>query len=75
VILAGELEIGVSAGAKRTALGKAGDVFIFIDTEGDGHTAARKGTEAFRGVSFRLQDPWAALSKAYAGWPANVLAP
>ncbi|MCB2106648.1 MAG: hypothetical protein KDE14_03055 [Rhodobacteraceae bacterium] len=75
VVLAGELEIGVSAGSHKTAVGKAGDVFIFLDTHGDGHTAARKGQDLFRGVSFRFQDPWPHLVKAYRGWPSDIVPP
>jgi hypothetical protein len=75
VIIAGELEIGVSGGSLRTVLGKAGDIFVLVDTEGDGHTAARRGDEPLRQVNLRLKEPWLALSNGFQGWPDNVLPP
>lgn len=74
IILAGELEVGVSAGPLRSVIGRAGDTFILIDTQGDGHTAALRGDVPFQEINVRLKEPWTALSKAFA-WPDNILPP
>jgi hypothetical protein len=63
MIMQGELEIGVTGGATKTALGKAGDIFVLIDTQGDGHTAARKGKVPLVTVQARLKEPWTAIKK------------
>jgi hypothetical protein len=75
MILSGQLEIGVTAGPLRSVLGKAGDVFVLIDTQGDGHSAARRGDVPLNQVNTRLKEPWLALSKSFKGWPDNVLPP
>ena len=75
IILAGELEVGVSDGKLKTIVGRPGDIIYFICRQGDGYTTARKGKDAFVGISSRLLDPWAALSKAYTGWPDNIAPP
>lgn len=75
MILSGQMEIGVTAGDLRTVLGRTGDSFIFIDGEGDGHTAARRGDQPIQVVNARLKEPWTALSKSFKGWPDHVLPP
>ena len=75
MILTGQLEIGVTAGEMRTVLGRTGDSFIFIDTEGDGHTSARRGDQPLQVVNARLKEPWTALSTSFKGWPDHVLPP
>ncbi len=75
MILQGQLEIGVTAGEVRKVLGKAGDSFVFIDGEGDGHTSARRGDQPLQVINARLKEPWTALSKSFKGWPDFVLPP
>ena len=74
MIIQGEMEIGVTGGAMKTALGKVGDIFVLIDTDGDGHTAARKGTVPLMTVQARFKEPWTALKKMK-GWPDDVVPP
>ncbi len=79
ILLAGELEIGVTGGTMRSVLGKAGDVFILIDTQGDGHSAMRKSKVDIVMANPRFNTSadglWPALAKGFIGWPDNVLPP
>jgi hypothetical protein len=79
VMLDGELELGVTAGSLRTALAKAGDIYIMIDTQGDGHSAMRKGNVPTQIINARFvttaEGLWPALKRAFKGWPDNVLPP
>lgn len=79
IVLDGELELGVTAGRIRTALAKAGDVYVMIDTQGDGHSAMRKGKVPLKVMNARFAlsagGLWNALSKGFSGWPDNVLPP
>jgi hypothetical protein len=80
VILCGQIAFGVSAGTQRTVVGKAGDIFVFIDTQGDGHSVHNPGGgELFQVANMRFADPieglWNAFKKGFNGWPDNVLPP
>lgn len=80
VILRGRIEFGVTAGAQRTVRGKAGDIFLFIDTEGPGHSTSNPGGgELFQVVNMRFADPidglWETFKKGFKGWPDNVKPP
>ena len=74
IIMAGQIEVGVSGGDMRSVVGKTGDIFIFIDTKGDGHSVKPIGSEPVRQVNVRLKESWTALAKNYK-WPDNILPP
>ena len=73
IVLQGELEIGASAGTPRQVTLRKGDMLVVIDTQGDGHTAARKGSEQFKAINVRISPHWASLHRVFSGWPDNVL--
>ena len=80
VILQGRIGFGVTAGETRIVRGKAGDIFLFVDTEGVGHSTSNpSGGELFQMANLRFADPldglWEQLQKAFTGWPENVLPP
>jgi hypothetical protein len=74
IIMAGGIEVGVSGGDRRTVVGKTGDIFIFIDTKGDGHSIKPVGGELVQQINVRLREPWTALAKNYQ-WPDHILPP
>lgn len=74
IIMAGEIEVGVSGGDKRAVVGKTGDIFVFVDTRGDGHSIKPVSREPVRQINVRLREPWTALAKNYK-WPDNILPP
>jgi hypothetical protein len=80
IILLGQITFGVTGGERRGVTGKAGDIFVFIDTEGDGHSTANPaGGELFYAVNTRFADSieglWEDIKKGFTGWPDNVLPP
>lgn len=80
VVLKGRIEFGVTGGAQRSVRGKTGDIFLFIDTEGPGHSTSNPGGgELFQVVNLRFADAvdglWEMLQKGFKGWPDNVLPP
>jgi len=80
VVLQGRIEFGVTAGETRSVRGKAGDIFLFIDTQGPGHSTSNPGGgEILHVVNVRFSDSIEALGdffqKGFKGWPDNVLWP
>lgn len=75
LVLQGELEISVTGGNPKSCRLTAGDALVIIDTEGDGHSAARVGTEQFKAINVRLSPHWASLSKVFTGWPDDIVIP
>ena len=80
VILLGQVEFGVTGGERRSIIGKTGDMFVFIDTEGDGHSTHNPGGgELMETANMRFADSaddlWDYFKKAFTGWPDNVLPP
>ena len=80
IIQRGQVEFGVSGGERRSVIGHSGDIFVFIDTEGDGHSTHNPtGGELFQAANLRFSDPvdglWETFKKNFTGWPDNVLPP
>lgn len=80
VVLQGRIEFGVTAGDQRSVRGKAGDIFLFIDTEGVGHSTSNPdGGEILQVVNIRFSDSIEPLAdffkRGFKGWPDNVLWP
>ena len=80
IMLQGRIEFGVTAGKTRSVRGKAGDIFLFIDTQGPGHSTSNPGGgEIMQVVNIRFADSIEPLSeffkKGFKGWPDNVLWP
>ncbi len=80
IVMRGQVEFGVTAGKVRSVIGKAGDMFVFVDTKGPGHSTHNPtGGEWFETVNCRLSDSiedlWGYLQTAFTGWPENVYPP
>lgn len=80
MVLRGQIEFGVTAGKTRSIIGKQGDIFVFIDCDGDGHSTHNPaGGELFQTANMRFSDPveglWPVLQKVFKGWPDNVMPP
>src|SRR5437016_1864814 len=73
LILRGQIEFGVSGGQVRSVIGRTGDIFLFVDTQGDGHSTHNPtGGELFQTANLRFADPidglWDVLQKTFKGW-------
>ena len=79
VVQKGQVEFGVTGGSVRSVIGYAGDIFIFVDTEGDGHSTHNPDTGILQVANLRFLDPvqgfWNTLQSTFKGWPDNVLPP
>ena len=72
IVMSGALRIGVTAGAQREWVGRAGDAFVFVDVHGDGHSAAGMGSEPLGAINIPLTDDWSALRHAFDDWPEDA---
>ena len=79
LILHGQVEFGVTGGTRRSIVGKTGDIFVFVDTQGDGHSTHNPDFGEFQTANLRFADSvdglWEDFKKGFKGWPDNVLGP
>ncbi len=73
LVLLGEVTIAVTGGTIRSVKGQPGDKFVFLDTQGDGHSVDIG--EGVQMIAIRFKEPWSALSKGLKGWPSHLLPP
>lgn len=73
IMLGGSMEIGVGGGNLRHISLVPGDMLIFLDTKGEGHSTALTGPDHLRmvGVSFAATD-WPVISQHFSGFPADL---
>ncbi len=71
IVLGGGLKVGVSGGERREVHAVAGDAVVFVDTHGDGHTAADGGSP-LQALNIRFDGDIAKIKAAFTGWPDDV---
>ena len=72
IVMRGAIKVQVTGGALREWQGRPGDAFVFVDCEGDGHSAAVSDLEPFQAINVRLSDDWAQLKAAFDRWPDDA---
>jgi hypothetical protein len=73
IILGGRMDIGVGGGELKKVALLPGDMLMFLDAHGEGHSTAIVGPDPLRmfGVSFTAAD-WPVVREHFSGWPDDL---